>query len=77
MLAITYGGDWHDWRTRLSTGWTHFMTMPRWTVERWLLILTCITSVLGFTFGLGVSWATMVAERAQIDALVQGLDELS
>ena len=42
--------------------------LTKWTFERWLLLLTCVTSVLGFTFGLGVNWARITTQEAKIDA---------
>ncbi len=41
----------------------------RWTVERVVLIITCVTSVLGFTFGIGVNYADITHLSAKVEAL--------
>lgn len=41
----------------------------RWTLERGLVIATFITSSLAFTFGLGVNWARLMQQEAEIRAI--------
>lgn len=40
-----------------------------WSVERVLLVLTFVCSVLAFTFGIGVNWARLTSQESAIDAL--------
>lgn len=37
----------------------------KWTFERWALLITMCTSMVAFTFGLGVNWADI--KRLQAD----------
>lgn len=39
-----------------------------WTVERWLMVMTFVLSALGFTFGLGVNWAHITEQDANLKA---------
>ena len=43
---------------------TDAITIPRWPLERWLLVGTFVVSLLGFTFGLGVNWSRITAVEA-------------
>lgn len=45
--------------------------MRGWTVERWIGVATLVCSVIGFTFGLGVNWARITQQEAQIKAFEQ------
>lgn len=40
-----------------------------WSVERVLLVLTFVCSVLAFTFGIGVNWARLTSQESAIEAL--------
>lgn len=42
--------------------------MGRFTLERWLLVATFVTSVAAFVFGAGVQWAKTTAVDARVDA---------
>jgi cell division protein FtsX len=44
------------------------MPNGKWTLERFLLVLTCLCTVLGFTFGLGVNWSRITSQEARQDA---------
>lgn len=41
----------------------------RWTVERTLLVATFLCTAAGFTFGLGVNWASLTRQQARLDAM--------
>ena len=45
------------------------MGVARWSVERTLLVMTFLFSVLAFTFGVGVNWARLTAQESAIDVL--------
>jgi hypothetical protein len=47
------------------------MNMGRstWSIERGLLVLTFVFTVLGFTFSVGVTWARLTATEAAIKVL--------
>lgn len=45
------------------------MANGRWTLERWLLILTMLMSAGAFIFGVGVQWAKTTAVEARVAAL--------
>ena len=42
--------------------------MREWTAERWIGVMTFVLSALGFTFGLGVNWAHITEQDAQLKA---------
>jgi len=46
-----------------------------WTVERWLLILTFITSVIAVIFGLGVQWNETTSVKASVIAINTALKQ--
>jgi hypothetical protein len=42
--------------------------MSKWSIERWLLVLTFALSSVAFVFGLGVNWAHITEQDAAISA---------
>lgn len=45
----------------------------KWSVERWLLVISTVVSVLAFTFGIGVNWARVTAAEAKQFAFEQAV----